>query len=212
MAPEQRFGYVEEMPEEIRRLYVELCEDACSLRHKWEFYLELFGKPENAFLLANLTRASFYVLRELLGDGITMAICRIDDIAQMGRFKNLTIHTLKEKCGSIPGISELCDRLHVACEPFRRHRDKRIGHTDLETTLAPQENPLPVINQSQVEAVLSAIEQIMRAVHAQYSDAEIYTFSPFHVGGAKDLMYWLKKGWDHHQEEMDRFGVPRRPF
>jgi AbiU2 len=212
MPAEQRFGYVEDMPEDVRSLYVELCEDAVSLWHKWEFYLELFGKRENAVLLADLTRASFYVLSELLGDGITMAICRLEDPAQQGKYKNLTIHALKEKCSDIPEINDLCDRLHAACEPFRRHRDKRIGHSDLDTTIDPIRHPLPGINQPQVEAALCAIEQILKAVHARYSEAEICTFAPFHVGGAKDLMYWIKRGLEHHQEERDRLGVPRLPY
>ena len=110
MEIKERFGYVEEMPEGVRCLYVELCEDVSSLRHKWQFYLELFANRENAVLLANLTRASFYILGELLGDGITMAICRLEDPARQGKFKNLTIEGLKESCSSVPKIVELCER------------------------------------------------------------------------------------------------------
>ena len=169
MRPEERFGYVQGMPEDIQILFWELCDEVAHLRLKWDFYLELFGNRENAILLADLARASYRLLDEMLSDAITMSVCRLSDSPSTGRYENLTLQALTKKCSSIPDLDELWKRFRDACEPFREHRNKRISHDDLNTATKPCETRLPVIDQSQVEDVLSQAEEVLRTVHGHYS-------------------------------------------
>jgi len=58
------FGYVELLPENIRDSFMWLCQDVASLQHKWDLYLELFGKDQNTNLLSELAPASFNIISE----------------------------------------------------------------------------------------------------------------------------------------------------
>ncbi len=37
------FGYAQELPEDIRKVFQDLCQDIASLHSKWKFYLDLFS-------------------------------------------------------------------------------------------------------------------------------------------------------------------------
>lgn len=76
-----RFGYYPKLPEDIREVFMWLCQDVAALREKWDFYQELFDKG-NIDLLSELARASFQIFEESLRDDLTMSICRLSDPAK----------------------------------------------------------------------------------------------------------------------------------
>jgi hypothetical protein len=51
---EEDFGYSTKLPEDIREIFQRLCQDVAFLYNSWNFYLELFSKPENVSLLSDM--------------------------------------------------------------------------------------------------------------------------------------------------------------
>jgi hypothetical protein len=203
MKPEERFGFEENMPEPIRVLFVELVGDVVQLHHIWEFMSELFAKPENASLLNEMVPAAGRLIGQALEDSMIMAACRLSDKLWTGQ-DNLTLERLAKACSEIPGLEQLCKDFYTTTSPFRAHRNKRIGHDDLGTAVKPHENPLPGINKSQVEEMLKLASKILKTVHGRYSRAELAVVPPIHVGGAKDLIFWIRKGYEAERKTHGR--------
>jgi AbiU2 len=196
MPEETRFGYLENMPQHIRELFLELCDEVINLNLRWQFLSELFGKQENAALLANVASASFDVIGNALGEVIIMSICRLSDGLQYRDRPRLTLQRLINSCPGIPDSDKLWTDFSSACKPFREHRNMKFGHYDLKTTLSPHENPLPSIGRAEVEEVLQIAATVLKGVYRRYSSGDIAIVSPHHIGGADTLIYWIKAGYE----------------
>ena len=119
------FGYETRLPDDIREIFMWLCQDVLSLWYKWEFYKALFSEEETTGLLSDLAPASFQVIEELLRGDMTMAICRLSDppqFARMDKKDNLSIRTLVHRLGEPGDITALVEEFQEACEPVRQYR------------------------------------------------------------------------------------------
>jgi len=185
------FGYDPKLPDNIREVFMWLCQDVAALRNKWSLYLELFGDKENTELLSELARASFQIIEESLRDDMTMAICRLSDPPQSMRKDNLSLTTLVHRLGEPDNATELLKDFLEACEPVRQYRNKRVGHNDLNTTIKPQDNPLPGIGRKHIDRIVQLAERILNLVYQRFVNGELF-FEPAHIGGADALIFWLK--------------------
>lgn len=190
------FGYDSRLPEDIREVFMWLCQDVASLQNKWSFYLGLFSSQENAALLSDLAQSSFQIIEESLRDDMTMAICRLSDPPRSMGKDNLSLSALVQQCGRVNSVPELLKDFLDACEPVRQYRNKRVGHNDLNTTIKPRDNPLPGIGRGQIDRVLQLASVILNTIYQRFVDGELY-FAPFQIGGADTLIYWLKMAKEH---------------
>lgn len=200
MNPQDRFGFDKTTPELVQKVFARLYDEIVILHHRWEFFSELFEKPENASLLARLAHASFYVIGDSIADIMIMSICRLSDPASSRDYGHLTLERLTSACPKIAGLDQLWIDFRDACLPFRAHRNHRIGHTDLNAAINPYENLLPGIECSDVEKVLNLATKILKVVHRHYSRAEIAVIPPQRVGGADVLMNSVRKGYQSERE------------
>jgi hypothetical protein len=191
------FGYSPALPEDIREIFMWLCQDVASLQIKWNTYLELFSDQETTDLLSALAQGFFQAIEESLRDDMTMAICRLSDRPRSKGKHNLSIPTLVQRCRHIERVSDLFKDFVVACEPVRQYRNKRVGHNDLNTTIKPHDNPLPGIGRRQIDTILRLASQILNLVYRHYvGDAELH-FKPVQVGDAGALIFWLKMAHEY---------------
>ena len=195
------FGYDSRLPEGIREVFMWLCQDVASLQSKWGFYLGLFSSQGNAALLSDLAQRSFQIIEESLRDDMTMAICRLSDPPQSMSKDNLSLKALVQQCDNVDSVAVLLKDFLDACEPVRQYRNKRVGHNDLNTRLKPRDNPLPGIGRGQIDRILQLASIILNTIYQRYVDGELY-FAPFQIGGADDLIYWLKMVKEHRVEDM----------
>ena len=194
---ENAFGYHEKLPENIRIVFMWLCQDVASLQRKWDFYEELFGKEQNTNLLSELASWSFNIIEETLRNDMTMAICRLSDPSKLLNNENLSLETLVKNCPNIKGLDVLLSDFQKACEPVSKLRNKQIGHNDLNTVIKPREHPLPGIHKAQIDLILGLASNILSSVVQNYENGEL-NFHTISQGGADTLIFWLKAGKDHH--------------
>jgi len=199
------FGYDSGLPEDIREIFMWLCQDVASLQNKWSFYLELFSSQENTALLSDLAQSSFHIIEESLRDDLTMAIYRMSDPSQSRgkdnrRKDNLSLETLALRCGAIDSVTDLLEDFKKACKPVRQYRNKRVGHNDLNTTIKPHDNPLPGIGRSQIDRILELASKILNIVYQNFVDGELF-FASIQIGGADALMYWLKMAKEYQAQK-----------
>ena len=190
---DDRFGYDKVIPEEIREVFMWLCQDLASLYFMWNFYKGLFGNIEDVALLTNYAQSSFIVIEEALRTSMVMAICRFNDPSIQQNNQNLSLKLLVQKCDQIFEFKDLYNSFQIACEPFVIYRNKRFGHRDLPTAFDYDGNILPGIAKNDVEIVLELAAQILNSVGLHFTDGE-YHFNSLAIGGAENLLYWIKKG------------------
>jgi hypothetical protein len=199
MPPDGDFCYNPAIPEPIRDIFAQLGQDVAWLHYKWNSYLELFAKPENAALLSDMVRALFQLMEESLRNDMTMAIARLNDPPRSMGKENCSIATLVERLAGHPvhpRLQVLLREFKAACEPIEKHRNKRVGHNDLATAIKPHEHPLPGVGRSQVDTILGLAAKILRTTVDQFDSIEYGFDRMIKIGGADDLMFWLRKGWE----------------
>jgi hypothetical protein len=194
------FGYDIRLPDDIREIFMWLCQDVASLSKKWGFYQELFGSEETTRLLSDLARASFQIIEESLRADMTMGICRLSDPPQSVGKDNLSILTLVYQLGEISDISILVNEFREACEPLRQYRNKRVGHNDLYTTIKFQDNPLPGIGRRHIDRIVQLAERILNTIYQHFVDGELF-FQPVLIGGANTLIFRLKMAKEYETKE-----------
>ena len=61
---EGKFGHVPELPESIRGIFRELCQEVASVDASWRFYLDLFASDENTAMFNEVARSSFKLIEQ----------------------------------------------------------------------------------------------------------------------------------------------------
>jgi hypothetical protein len=185
------FGYVPKLPDNIREIFMWLCQDVSSLRSKWKFYRELFGTKENVELFSDLARASFHIIQESLRNDMTMAICRLSDPPQSMGKNNLSFSALFQQLSELDNAPILLKDFQLGCKPVRQYRNKRVGHYDLNTRIKPQDNPLPGVGLNEFDQIVQLAEQVLNTVVKRFDNIELI-FTIVQMGGGDELTFWLK--------------------
>ena len=120
-----RFGFHQNLPENIRDIFMWLCQDVAMLRLKWNFYIGLYSSKESTELMSDLASTSFKIIEESLRRDMTMAICRLSDpIKTMGQ-ENLSFRTLFDRLDDDQSRLEMLEEFLQACKPVQALRNKR---------------------------------------------------------------------------------------
>ena len=190
---ENAFGYDERIPEIIRTELMWLCQDVASLHNKWAIYSDLFNNKENTDILSELAFWTFINIEESMRNDMTMAISRLCDSAKTCGKNNLSLAFLVENCPDIPDLSGKFEELFKTSDSVIIHRNKRVGHNDLNSVITPRENPLPGITKYQIDKIIKLAESILITVFLNYTKGELL-FSTTGRGGPGSLLFYLKKG------------------
>ena len=194
------FGYVPDLPEEIRADFAELSQDVAALQATWDLYLGLFSDQENVALLSDLALASFQIIEESLVADMTMSICRLSDPSKSRGKANLSFKALVQCCCDIPDTNTLLSSFQDACQPVRKWRNKRVAHNDLAVRINPHDNPLPDIPKSLIDKILQLAGDILNLILGRFADVEL-SFSPRVQGGSDALINCLKIAYGSQKRE-----------
>lgn len=189
------FGYDAGLPEEIREIFMWLCQDVAALHRKWHFYLTLFGDINTTQLLSDLARGSFNIIEETVRNDISLGISRLSDPSKTSRNENISMEALVSRCDEIDNIAELQKEFISKCKPIQKLRNKRLAHNDFKSKIQPIEFPLPSISRSDIDVILELATSILNSIYGYYIDGE-FCFTPIMKGDAKTLIYLLKKAKD----------------
>lgn len=148
------------------------------------FFDHLF-ENENLPTLDAVAPGFFSTVQEILFDDLVLTVARLTDPSSTLGTSNLTLSRLVEMVdpGQFPQVRlqtdfELC-RLKACGDALRRHRNKRIAHSDLQTLRnsgGPAESPgelfgqtsLPLIGLVSITDTLAIAERVMSAISEHY--------------------------------------------
>lgn len=196
-------GSTTTMPSDVAKTHDLLGRELSFLNTKWNDYKTLYCTDDNTVQLLDDTASFFFqILREVLRDDFILSLCRITDppaspVRGVKR-SNLTIEylisiipdadsTLKEtlKRGLLPIIKD-------RCKSFRDHRNRRVGHYDLDTRLKRPDALLPGIGIVDADAALKSIADVLNAVELYYDNNEqSYDQGIYGSGNASELIEFI---------------------
>ncbi len=155
---------------------------------KWDCFKLLFCSGDETISVLNYAAGFFFgIYREVLRDDIILSICRLTDPATTpvtGQDRsNLTLAHLSE---AIPDsdaslrqtLEEDLKNLKSQIADFRQHRNRRIGHYDLDTRKGHPDALLPNLGLNETDDALAAISAFLNRIHQFYDQDE----NPYDMG------------------------------
>jgi hypothetical protein len=189
------FGHLDILPDDVRDTFMWLCQDVAAMNRKWDFYLGLFGEPENHAIM-DASPPAFNLIEESLRTDMTMAVCRLSDPVRSCGQENLNFRALESFYDQDSKLKQLIDDFVAACRPVKAYRNKLVGHSDTVARLTPQQAMIPQIKKSDMDAIMTSAGVVINYVAKQYGNTE-FGFGAPGGAGADGLLYWLRKGLDH---------------
>ncbi len=199
----QTFGNINSLPDEIRKIYMCLCQDMVALNQKWDFYQGLFfSKAENHQVL-ELVPDAFRIIGKSLMNDIIVSIVRLGDLPKSDNRTNLSLATLADFYDKDVTLRTLLENFRGLSQPLRDYQDRMISHNDLDTRLGNFTSPNNPPTVSEISATIVAAEAVLKHVANQYGGTDIgFGKGMFTATSSDALIYWLRQGLDH------RFDVP----
>jgi hypothetical protein len=189
------FGHFDELPEDVRDVFMLICQEVTNMMLKWRLYLDIFGDPENHPLLHDTALFAFRSIEESLRIDISMTISRLADPPNSAGHENLSLARLCTLYPTDRTLRNCVMTFKADCSALIQHRMKLLAHSDLRTKLDPQNNLLQGIGRPDIERIMkSAVETLTYVVRA-YTGQDIVFDASAPLGG-ESLIYWLRKGWD----------------
>jgi hypothetical protein len=191
------------LPSELAPVYIEIWQDVSWVYGNWAIFLQLYSDDDAISLLNNTAPSYFRVCQDTLLNDILMAICRLTDPAKTGSKTNLSLQRLVDTVDESTNKnlkSELVRLLDLAQTNFdfaRAHRNRRLAHIDLKTRMNSHPEPLSGITQKSLQEALDSIATIMNTVQRHFDNGETVYSHPIMPDDGKDLLYWLRKGYDN---------------
>jgi hypothetical protein len=183
---------------EAKTLFELLDDDARKLNREWVTFQELYSKSDDTVKLLGETAPGFFsILRNLLVESIFLTICRLTDPQQTFGKDNLSIDQLISKINDVEletKLSAINDEIREMRNPVKIWRDKQISHTDMETKLSPEDNPLPKISFNELNSIISGINGFMNVLWYEINNSQTAYSSYIVTGGAENLIGFLQLG------------------
>ena len=199
------------IPPEINEVYEELKTEVTWIHGRWIVYRQLFANSEKRIdFLNECASAFFYIIQDVLLGEVQISLSKLTDPAQSGKFKNLSLEQLQEcLCahgdkGLANQTRSILDRLHLKCKPFRKWRNKKLAHLDLNTAMKITQNPLPGISRQMIEEALELVRMFLNNIEDHYMDNEIGYEHFFMKSDGEALVAILRSGLRY--EELLREG------
>jgi len=167
------------IPTEVQDLYKSLQQELIWTHAKWKTYRQLFAVDQKRIEILNASAPFFFrVVQQTLFEDTLLSISRLTDPPRTMGKENLSLPLLVERL-KIHAPEDLIDQLEhdideidMRCTAFRDWRNRRLAHSDLDTSLKVTNDPLPGVSHEDIESALGAIRELMNHVSFHYEDSE----------------------------------------
>ena len=191
------------MPAELAEAHKLIGDELYFLYTKWNYYKLLFcSDVQTITTLYYAAEFFFEMYREVLRDDIILTLCRLTDRATMNVKKQIKSNlTLKYLAKMIPdpdaslrqGLAADLQNIDSQSVDFRQHRNRRIGHYDLDTKKESPTSLLPNLGVSDTDNVLAAISTLLNRIQQFYDqDERCYDMGIHGHGDAQSLIDFVK--------------------
>jgi len=167
-------------------------------------YRQLYGTNEERVDLLNECASTFFnQLQMVLLDDVALGLSRLTDLQETFGRENVVLLQLIEKLDQnlfselIVKLRAKLERVEKKCSPFRKIRNKRIAHRDLDTAIKTTSGSLPGISRLMVEEALEEIRQFINEFEVHFTESQT-AYEYFILTAAGDaLIVALKKAVEY---------------
>jgi len=179
------------IPSGVRDLYQSIDHEVTWIHAKWIVYRQIFAASEEGIELLNRSAPFFFgIVQQTFFEDTLLGISRLADPAKsMGKENRSLAQIISkfDKLGHQKLSTELKNDLNIinkCCKPFRKWRNKKIAHSDLNTALKVGPDPLPGISRAKIEEALKEIRNFMNRINGHFIEThKAYEHFITHSGG-----------------------------
>ncbi len=199
-----------EIPEPHTAIHEAIDNEVSWVHLIWKVFRQLYAEKATVELLNRVAPTWAKIQQDALLDDVMLSLTRLTDPPETFNCENLVLDRLvplarasgDEKIVQtvIDGIQGVKD----ACADLRKHRNKRLAHNDLTTSLADEGMLLP--SRQIIETALSLIRNIMNAINVHFRGGPTMYKEVSSQGEADPLIACLNDGLrlrhlrrDHHR-------------
>jgi len=198
------------MPGEVQNLYSSLQQELIWTHAKWKVFRQLFAVDQQRLDILNSSAPFFFrVAQQTLFEDTLLAISRLTDPSRTVSKENRSLRMLVEQLQELVPTDLLDDlkedlaAIKAACTPFRDWRNRRLAHSDLDTSLKVTDEPLPGVSRADIEKALACMRELMNRVSGHFEDSEtLYAEFQTWSGGTR-LVNLLELGLAHEKAERE---------
>lgn len=198
------------IPADLDVIFQELKTEIIWLHGRWKIYRQLFAHSEDRIHLLNeCAPVFFYIMQDDLVSDVQVTLCKLTDPARKGKFDNLSLDQLQTRVEAqgehqlAATLRNLLDDLHAKCQPFRRHRNKRLSHLDLSTVMQSSSSSLPDISRRMIEDALEVVRNYMNVIEMHYDQFATGYQHFFMVSDGDALVSMLKYGLRYQELQQE---------
>ena len=190
----------ETLPADLSTIYKNINTEVKWIHVKWNVYKQLFDSSQEKIDLINRSAPQFFgIIQQIFFVDVVLGLSRLTDPAESSGHKNLSLQLVIDEFDN-SGLLELSSKLdsdyekiEQECEPIRKWRNKKISHSDFQTTLNVSDNPLPNISKVDIENVLDKIRDFMDHINSAFFESKIYYEHAMTSTGGNVLLGKLKE-------------------
>lgn len=174
--------------------------DLLTAHIRWLFYLQIFKRKEDRAIVENYLGNFGAELVELLIDDLFLRLARITDPAfsntKSGKVENLTIDLVCHRIETTKGPSRIkwikrrIAQVKTDVQEIRRHRDKRLAHSDVQTRLG-HSAPLHSIPRNSINKIFRNLERIVQHFNRRIGRSRFFISSLVLKGDGSTLLWHL---------------------
>jgi len=205
-AAEVRIGYIEAMGHDLGELFYAAWNELTWVHWRWKQYRTLFVEKQSRIdLLSKAAPLFFHIIHDVFFEDTLLAIARLVGPPQSVNKSNLTVARFPPLLKDVNLRGDVCSLIQKAKASAAfavEWRNRRIAHRDLDLILRRSQPALAPATPAQVEASLSALQDVLKRIETELCDASTVYGSPTH-GDAEALLYVIRDGlqWDRDRCE-----------
>lgn len=182
----------------IDRVVQLLEDDVFSAYVRWLFYRQLFLSRRDRELLDTYLGNFAYVLQVMLVDDLFLRLSRLIDRSSTRRGDNLSFNMVIKRIDEERGFPRLrwawtaFNRIVKECLEVQRHRNKRIGHSNVDVRLGLV-SPLKPVARKSIAKIFKDIELLMQRIDRAAGRHPMSFFELVQNGDGETLLLQLRR-------------------
>lgn len=166
------------MTEKIEDLIQFISAELGELHLKWLLFSQLYEDEKTVDLLNDSAPTFFGFCQNIFLNDIILSISRLTDPPKIGSKENLTLGKILDSIDPIfsqlkAELVKTLETVDESCDFARKHRNRRIAHTDLKTHFQDHPELLSSITKEKIEKALLSLRTFVNKVELHFTQKQM---------------------------------------
>ena len=204
--------FQKEMNDQLEDIFQQINDEISTLHVYIQLYKQIYGSKGLIEVVNESAKFFFAMNQYIFIDNIILSVARLLDPAESGNFENLSLWQLLKQVKDdenseddlIDRLTELLKKIQKFIASFKKHRNKRIAHLDLQRGQIKSADSLPGISEDNLDTIIRHLDKFMNEINYYYRATECdYEIVLPRQSDGSALIHQLIKGKAYQQLEDD---------